>query len=638
MGAAAAAAAARGPRVGGGGPGVCRGAARDRRAGGPGRAEPPVTAPVLPAGPARFQCPEDFCARRLAPGAAFCPESLGAPGKRLLLISAPADFRPESLSGHRLALPGSPLLRASQPDGSQKVYRLQASREESAARLLIAAGRPERLACARPFGASLRIQERHAEPGAARALFPVAERPPPRLPQGLKQRFFPFGARLKGPRPSSEAAGKAARKRGKKRPLLPLKQALWRPEGPEQLLGGSPEPAGGLLGGWARAGSKPPLLEEEEAAATEPAVLPVLGGQLLWQDARPSGHLEEGSSSGEVEEPDRRRARKREKWKTGLETEELPDPSSRYWPPEQEPWWQGGREPEGDGGDCAGELAGCKAKKKKKKKTMQEELWDAAAIKEEPVDVPCQRSLPEENPRAIGEDPAGVPSCKKKKKKKSRERLAEGLWGAAAIKEELGDVPCPGNLLEEGLGSPREEPGWELAGYIKESPGKGAGRLWGIVALKEELGDAPSLGSLAQESRGVTPEDPAGELPNCKKKKKKSRERLVEGLWGVAAIKEEPRDISCLGSLLEEGLGSDKGGPAGELLACKKKKKGKLDKEPLQEQGTETQVDWATPLWQERGPEEPLQTNGAAPSPRPKKKKKGRREREDQAGLYAAGT
>ncbi|XP_070806230.1 DNA-directed RNA polymerase I subunit RPA34 [Pituophis catenifer annectens] len=587
------------------------------------------------AGPARFQCPEDFCARRLA---AFCPESLGAPGKRLLLISAPADFRPESLSGHRLALPGSPLWRASQPDGSQKVYSLQASREESAARLLIAAGRPERLACARPFGASLRIQETHADPGAARALFPVAERPPPRVPEGLKQRFFPFGARLKG----SEAAGKAARKRGKKRPLLPLKQALWRPEGPKQLLGGSPEPAGGLLGGWARAGSKQPLLEEEEEeeAATEPAMLPVLGGQLLWQDARPSGHLEEGSS---VEEPDRRRARKREKWKTGLETEELPDPSSRYWQPEQEPRRQGGREPQGDGGDCAGEPAGCKAKKKKKKKTMQEavaeDLWDAAAIKEEPVDVPCLWSLPEENPRAIREDPAGVPSCKKKKKKKkSRERLAEGLWGAAAIKEELGDVPCPGNLLEEGLGSPREEPGWELAGYIKESPGKGAGGLWGIVALKEELGDAPSLGSLAQESRGVITEDPAGELPNCKKKKKKSRERLVEGLWGVAAIKEEPRDISCLGSLLEEGLGSDRGGPAGELLACKKKKRGKLDKEPLQEQGTETQVDWATPLWQERRPEEPLQTNGAAPSPRPKKKKKGRREREDQAGLYAAGT
>ncbi|XP_058052126.1 DNA-directed RNA polymerase I subunit RPA34 [Ahaetulla prasina] len=587
------------------------------------------------AGPARFQCPEDFCARHWAPGAAFCPESLAAAGKRLLLISAPADFRPESLSGHRLALPGSPLLRASQPDGSQKVYSLQASQEESAARLLIAAARPERLTCARPFGASLRIQERHADPGATPALFPVAERPPPRIPEGLKQRFFPFGARVKGPLPSSEVAGKAARKRGKKRLLLPLKQALWQPEGPEQLQGSSPEPAGGLLGGWVGGGSEPRLLKEEVAAATEPAVLPVLGGQLLWKDARPSGHLEEGSLLREVKELDRRARKREKKRKTRLETKELPDPSSRYWQPEAEPWLQGGREPKGGGGDCAGEPAGCKAKKKTTQETAAEGLWGAAAIKEEPVDVPCLESLLEENLRAIGEDPAGVPSWKKKKKKKRRERLAEGLWGAAAIKEEPGDVPCLGSLPEEGLG-------WELAGYIKQSPGKGAGELWSIVALKEELGDVPSLGSLPEESLGVTPEDSIGEHPSCKKKKRRrrSRERAAEELWGVAAIKEEPGDISSLGNLLEEGLESARKGPAGELLACKKNKKGKLDKEPLQEQGTETQLDWAAPLWQEAGQEEPLQTNGAVPSPRPKKKKKEgrRREGEDQAGLFEAGT
>ncbi|XP_026546361.1 DNA-directed RNA polymerase I subunit RPA34, partial [Notechis scutatus] len=311
----------------------------------------------LPAGPARFRCPEDFCARRLAPGAAFC---LGAPGKRLLLIRAPADFRPESLSGHRLALRGSPLLRASQPDGSQKVYGLRATREESVARLLIAAGRPERLICAQPFGGSLRIQERDGAPDAPRPLFPVPERPAPKVPAGLKQRFFPFGARL----PSSGAPPrKAARERGKKRPLLPWKQALWRSEGPEQLLGGSPEPAEPLLG---RAGSKQrPLKEEAEepAAATGPATLPGLGGRLLWQDAQPSGHLEEASWSGEAEEPGRRARKKAKKRKT--ETEELPNPSSRYWQPEWELRLQGGREREMPEAGAEG-------------------LWGAAATKEEP--------------------------------------------------------------------------------------------------------------------------------------------------------------------------------------------------------------------------------------------------------------
>uniref|UniRef100_A0A8C6YDF8 Uncharacterized protein n=1 Tax=Naja naja TaxID=35670 RepID=A0A8C6YDF8_NAJNA len=588
--------------------GASGGEARD------GAAAPPVAASGLPAGPARFRCPEDFCAQRLAPGAAFCPENLGTPGKRLLLICAPADFRPERCVWGRSTGPrGSP--------------RGSAGLTKSAARLLIAAGRPERLTCAQPFGGSLKIQERDGAPDAALQLFPVGERPPLQVPAGLKQRFFPFGARL----PSSGAPPrKAARERGKKRPLLPWKQA-----GPEQLLGGSPEPAEALLG---RAGSKQrPLKEAAEepaaaAAATGPATLPGLGGRLLWQDARPSGHLEAASWSGEAEEPGRRRARKKEKKrKTGLETEELPDPSSRYWQPEGEPRLQGGRELEG---------GGCRTKETK---AGAEELWGAAAIKEELGDVPCLGSLPEENPRATGEDPSGeVPGCKKKKKKKkkkerrSQERASEGLWGVFAIKEEPGDVPCLGSLPEEGLGSPREEPGRELAGYIKRSPGKGAGGLWSVGALKEELGDIPSLGSFAEESLGVTPEDPAGEPPSCKKrKKKKSRERAAEGLWGMAALKEEPGD-SCLGSLPEEGLG-----PAGELLACRKKEE-KLDKEPLWEQGTETQqhvLDWAAPLSQEAEElEEPWQTNRAATSPRPKKKGRRRRERGSQAGLFAAGT
>ncbi|XP_070620511.1 DNA-directed RNA polymerase I subunit RPA34 [Erythrolamprus reginae] len=565
------------------------------------------------AGPARFQCPEDFCARPFAPDGALGPDT---PGKRLLLLSAPADFRPESLSGHRLALPGSPLVRASQPGGGQKLYSLRAGREESAARLLIAG--PEGLTCAQPFAASLRIQERPAPPGAPRALFPAAERPPPQVPGGLKQRFFPFGAR----RPASDGAPAAARKRAKKRPLLPLKEeGLWQPEGPEPPPpGGFPAPLGALLGGGAWSKQWPPREEEEgEEAVTEPALLPALG-----RDAPVSGHSEEGPLSGEAEGLDGRRARKRgRKRQAGLEAEEVQEPSSRYWQPEGEPWLLGEREPpEGDG--CAGEPAGPKAKKKKKKKkeAAREEavaggLWAAAAaaaIKEEPVEVPC---VGEEDPGATGGDPAGEglngQKKKKKKKRRSRERPAEELWAATAIKEEPGDVPCLGSLPEEAPGSPREEPAGGFAGHIKQSPGKGAGGPWGTVALKEELGDLPSLGS-----RGAI-----GQLPSCKKKK--SRERVAEVLGGFSALKEEPGDTACSGGLLGGGL-------AGELLACKKEEKGEVDQEPLQ-------LDWAALLWQEAGPkEEPLQANGAAWSPSPKRKKKkrkkeGGRRGEDQAGL-----
>ncbi|KAM3830053.1 DNA-directed RNA polymerase I subunit RPA34 [Vipera latastei] len=588
---------------------------------------PPGGEEAAAAGPARFQCPEEFCARRFAPGAALCAESLAAPGTRLLLIRAPADFRPESLAGRSLTLLGPRLLSAPQPDGSPRVYSLHGSREESGARLLVAAGRPGGLACAKPFSGCLRIQERYGEPGAARPLFPVAERPAPRVPGGLKQRFLPFGARLRDARPPWEAAGGAARKRSKKRPLLPLKQELWRPQGPEPLLGGSAEPAGGMLREPASAGDKRRLPKAEEAEATEPATLPAFGGRLM-------GPSEEGSWSGGEEAPQRRRAGKKEKKRKGSrETEGSPDPNPRYWQPERDPCLpEGGREQEGGLGDCGGEpeLGRCKAKRRRKsaRGAGAEGLWGVTAIKEEPVDVPC---LGEEGLGAVEDDPAGeLPGCRKKKRR--REKGTEGLWGVTAVKEEPGDIPCLGSLPEEGLGSAREEPGGEFPGYIKQSPGKGAEGLWGVAALKEELGDIPSLGSHAEESLGAVTEDPAEELFSCKKKKKKkSRERVAEELWAVAALEEQPGDIRCMRSFPEGGLGSARGGPAGELLACKKKGK------PLQERGTETQQlleplvqDWAAPLRQEAGPEQPSQTDGEAPKPRPKRRRR-RREGEDQA-------
>lgn len=539
---------------------------------------------------------------------AWSPEGPGAgPGAAAPRARADAASAPSSLAGRSLTLLGPRLLSAPQPDGSQRVYSLHGSREESGARLLLAAGRPGGLACAQPFSGCLRIQERYGEPAAARPLFPVAERPAPRVPGGLRQRFLPFGARLRDARPPSEAAGGAARKRSKKRPLLPLKQELWRPQGPEPLLGGSAEPAGGMLREPASAGDKRRLPKAEEA---EPATLPAFGGRLM-------GPLEEGSWSGGEEAPQRRRARKKgKKQKSNRETEGSPDPNSRYWQPERDPCLpEGSREQEGGLGDCRGEpeLGRCKAKRRRKSAggAGAEGLWGVTAIKEEPVDVPGLG--------AIGDDPAGeLPGCKKKKRR--REKGAEGLWGITAIKEEPGDIPCLGSLPEEG---------GEFPGYIKQSPGKGAEVLWGVAALKEELGGVPSLGSHAEESLGAVAEDPAEELFRCKKKKK-SRERVAEELWAVAALEEQPGDIRCMRSLPEGGLGSARGGPAGELLACKKKGK------PLQERGTETQQlleplvqDWAAPLRQEAGLEQPSQTDGEAPKPRPKKRR--RREGEDQA-------
>ncbi|XP_063168170.1 DNA-directed RNA polymerase I subunit RPA34 [Candoia aspera] len=480
-----------------------------RRGGGAARGSAGMDAPGgAAAGPPRFQCPEEFCARRFAPGPALCPETLRGPAKQLLLIRAPASFSPESLTGHTMPPCSSHTVKASQLDGTLKVYSLQMSLEDpgSSARLLIPSGQPGHLICAPPFSGSLSIWERYGDPSATQPLFPVAGRPAPQAPEGLKQRFFPFGGWPKRPPHSSEALEKTARKKSKKRRLqmaegggaleqwLPLKHESWGEGGsPKQLPGCLMEPVRGLLGEQTGTGHKQHPLKAEAAEAVLPA--PGASGQLLGQNVQPRGHLEEGLLPGGLGDPERRKSskRKQQQQKNRVETEGLPDRYSRGWLPGEMGPEQGG------GGDPAGvsALGGCM------------------------------------------------------RKQQQREKVAEGLQDAAAI-EDPGDTPCLGSLLEESLGSAKEEPGGGLPGCKKKKKSKkekgdeellqkrGRNTVPGVQLPCAGLG-CPGSASVAREVGPEEPLQPDGAAPNQKPKKRRRGEGRCRGRAGPDFLQQAPK-------------------------------------------------------------------------------------------------
>ncbi|KAM6427672.1 DNA-directed RNA polymerase I subunit RPA34 [Liasis olivaceus] len=340
-------------------------------------------------GPPRFRCPEEFRARSFAPGPAFRPEALRGPARQLLLIRAPASFSPDSLTGRTVPLLGSRAVEASPPDGARAAYSLRVSRGDagSSARLLIPSGRPDRLACAPPFAGCLSIRETRGDPGAAPALLPVADRPAPLPPEGLRQRFFPFGGWPERPPPPSGAPAKAARK---------------------------------------KSGKRQPQAAEGEAAEHR------------------------GLLSGEEEGPRRRKSRKPLPPKSSGETEERPDPDSRGRQPEPGPRLQEGTEPGAGGGDHAGApaLGGCRPKRQRRHQqeaAAAEGLQDVATG-EDAGGLAWLGGFPEVRlgsaKEELGEE---LPSCKKKKKKKKEKRKAEEKGDEVPLQEQGAETQFPGS-------------------------------------------------------------------------------------------------------------------------------------------------------------------------------------------------
>ncbi|XP_053123283.1 DNA-directed RNA polymerase I subunit RPA34 [Hemicordylus capensis] len=438
-------------------------------------------------GPAHFECPEDFSESPFPPGLPFSREALQAPSKQLFLIRAPADFRPESLDGYVVPLLGSQTLKVPHPNGPQKIYNLQTSPGDlGSARLLVPSAHQNPLTCAPPFSSSLSICERYGDPDGSQPLFPLAARRAPLIPEGLKQRFLPFGSHLKSP-PPRESAEQPPRKKKKQRQL--------------QVVGymGDPE--------------EPPKCEPWVGAAPE---MPAEESTV----AREAGSFREGGKSRKHRKHRRQAAAEEE---TGRE---LGVSGAVAQPPEPPSSLEG---PSG-GSLLGGEVEDLGGRRKKKKK---QKAAAAAAVEEEallldPSSLAQQSELESRlqgGPEAcIGENgisPAEELGRRKHKKKRKRAE-AEGvpLMGLSSITEEAlggpGGISGAGTTLEGSLVRAKEEPG---------------GSTSSSTAMEQEEVVLQQAGSVWFEPNSVKQEEDGGdwnelrEVPSQKHKKKKHKHK-----------------------------------------------------------------------------------------------------------------
>ncbi|CAM5173176.1 unnamed protein product [Eretmochelys imbricata] len=216
----------------------------------------------------RFQCPPDFSPSPFAPGTPFDPDELRGPSKELWLIRAPADFSPDSLDGCAVPLVGFQTLKT-KFDRTQRVFDIHSTLGElGSPSLLVSSTHSGQLSCAASFHGCMRICERFGDPSSRSPGQAVAARPPLQVPEGLRQRFLPFGGSPKQrcpeattSTPVTDVLGSARKKKKKKRVkeepvelLVSIKQ-----EPPEEPWGwGSSDP-----------GPKPPGGEDDGLRGAE---------------------------------------------------------------------------------------------------------------------------------------------------------------------------------------------------------------------------------------------------------------------------------------------------------------------------------------------------------------------------------
>ncbi|XP_063794517.1 DNA-directed RNA polymerase I subunit RPA34-like isoform X2 [Pseudophryne corroboree] len=135
-----------------------------------------------------FQCPSNFVP------VAECRGSVKSDtDTEVWLIKAPSDFTPESFSSHRLPLSGYKMQKM-KVNSVKKYYHVMSSHcSDSPFRALLCSPEPSAgsLVCAPPFQGIITLAEAH---GDHTALNSIPDRPPLLIPQGLKQRYRPFGA------------------------------------------------------------------------------------------------------------------------------------------------------------------------------------------------------------------------------------------------------------------------------------------------------------------------------------------------------------------------------------------------------------------------------------------------------------
>ncbi|XP_044291491.1 DNA-directed RNA polymerase I subunit RPA34 [Varanus komodoensis] len=389
-----------------------------------------------PAGAPRFECPAEFAASPFAPGPPFSAEVLQDPSKQLLLIRAPATFSPESLDGHVVSLSGLQTLKVPQSNRTQRVYSLQATPGDvgGSAHLLIPSGHTDQLTCAPAFMVSLNIWERYGDPAASHPLSPVADRPAPQIPEGLRQRFLPFGGQLRSPPPPESAEKPRKKKKKKKSHLLAM-----GPPGEQLSLVDEP---------WAGGAPEPPP-PEATVLAEDPHP-----GDGLGISSQDSLWLAEEAVHKSKK---KKRRRREEEEETTVGEGELPHHSGAHQLCEFEPQVPGEAVPAVESPGTAELL---QRKPKKKRKHGEEAAagetvapMELASGKEEAAAEPWELHalgvVPEAGPVLAAEGPGVAPAShrpkKKQRLKREEEQEAGRLWlEPGSVKQEPPSWDEPG--------------------------------------------------------------------------------------------------------------------------------------------------------------------------------------------------
>ncbi|XP_063061007.1 CD3e molecule, epsilon associated protein [Engraulis encrasicolus] len=148
-----------------------------------------------------YECPEDFTATSYTPCLGAQGSTVFDGNKELWLIKAPSNFDSRRLSGMKLPLMGLQSVQTADPGttgaAQQQILSILGRRSTPTTGFRLLTTDPKRLdahLCAPAFSGMLNISESYGDCSSNQGPIPVPAAPAPCLPDGLRQRFFPFGS------------------------------------------------------------------------------------------------------------------------------------------------------------------------------------------------------------------------------------------------------------------------------------------------------------------------------------------------------------------------------------------------------------------------------------------------------------
>ncbi|XP_023667889.1 DNA-directed RNA polymerase I subunit RPA34 [Paramormyrops kingsleyae] len=168
----------------------------------------------------KYRCPSDFVPCTYRPCENIRLDNLNDNCTELWLIKAPFSFSPNSFSDLKIPLRGSKSLQAE----SQKMetYRILSNTVGTRSmHLLSACGMQDGIVCGPTISGLINICEDSGDILSNQMITPLPASPAPSIPEGLKQRFTPFGC-TSPPTPTTRrdkgntSHGRSSSKRAKK--------------------------------------------------------------------------------------------------------------------------------------------------------------------------------------------------------------------------------------------------------------------------------------------------------------------------------------------------------------------------------------------------------------------------------------